>query len=232
MTLLAGAAALGLLLYLFHLWSKSSPQVLARRIMEAGGLACLLGAAVLLVTGRFLAAAALGGAGLALLGRSGGRLANLFKRSEAPRKSRVRCAWFDMELDHGSGTLSGTVLAGDQVGRQLDELPLPYILSLRPSLDAQSLSLIEAYLDRRAPAWREHAEGDTRAGSHGESARGGAMSEQEAYEILGLAQGASEAEVRRAHRSLMKKLHPDHGGSGYLAARVNQAKDVILSKHR
>ncbi|MEW6121162.1 MAG: DnaJ domain-containing protein [Pseudomonadota bacterium] len=235
MTLIAGAAVLGLLLYLFHLWSKANPKVLAQRLMEAGGVACLLGAAGLLVTGRFMAAVALGGAGLALLGRSGGKLSGLsglFQRKAAPKLSRVRSAWFEMELDHRSGALSGTVLAGPHAGARLDDLPLDAILALRPSLDAQSLALVEAYLDRRAPAWRENAEGDAGGRRGGDVAGRSAMTEQEAYEVLGLEQGAGEAEVRRAHRALMKKLHPDHGGSDYLAARVNQAKDVILSKHR
>jgi DnaJ-class molecular chaperone len=88
-----------------------------------------------------------------------------------------------------------------------------------------------AYLDRREPRWRENAEGYAAAGQGG-AARTGKMTEEEAYQILGLQPGASAQEVGRAHRSLMKKLHPDQGGSTYLAARVNQAKDVLLRRHR
>ncbi len=57
------------------------------------------------------------------------------------------------------------------------------------------------------------------------------MSEREAYELLGLAEGATREEITRRHRRMMKKYHPDHGGSTDLAARVNEAKDVLMRRH-
>jgi hypothetical protein len=92
------------------------------------------------------------------------------------------------------------------------------------------LSLLAGYLDRRNAGWGEHAQAD--ANSAGWRPAAGKMSEQEAYQILGIAPGASLDEISRAHRSLMKKLHPDQGGTTYLAARVNEAKDVLLRRHR
>ena len=89
------------------------------------------------------------------------------------------------------------------------------------------MALLETYLDRRFAGWREADEGQAQAGRGG----GGAMSRREAYETLGLEEGASAEEIIRAHRTLMKKLHPDHGGSTGLAARVNQAKDVLMQRH-
>jgi hypothetical protein len=92
------------------------------------------------------------------------------------------------------------------------------------------LSLLAGYLDRGNAGWREHVQGD--ANSTGRRAASGKMTEQEAYQILGVTPGATLDEISRAHRSLMKKLHPDQGGTTYLAARINEAKDVLLRRHR
>jgi hypothetical protein len=90
--------------------------------------------------------------------------------------------------------------------------------------------LLETYLDSRFPAWRENADADMGDGK-GTAPGSGAMTEQEAYQVLGLEAGASPAEVRKAHRRLMQRMHPDLGGSSFLAARINQAKDVLLANH-
>ena len=110
----------------------------------------------------------------------------------------------------------------------LSESELFELLGEIRASDPEGAALLEAYLDIRLPSWREREdEGPPREEPRGS---GGRMSKEEAYAMLGLDPGASEDQIRSAHRKLMLKLHPDQGGSNYLAARVNEAKDVLLGK--
>ena len=142
----------------------------------------------------------------------------------------MRSAFLDMSLDHDSGELSGTIVAGEHAGRSLGDFNLAELLAMASAFDAESVALLESYLDRRFPAWRQDAQGNGTGGQR-RAAPSGKMSAQEAYQILGLQPGASRDDISRAHRALMKKLHPDQGGSTYLAARVNEAKDTLLRTH-
>lgn len=148
-----------------------------------------------------------------------------------PHSSEVATDTLQMELDHATGDLDGEVLQGRFAGRSLASLGLGELLDLMAECqrdDPRSVALLETYLDRRQPDWREHAGGGTQDQSAGSAAGAGAMDEATAWSVLGLAPGASEEEIKAAHRRLMTKLHPDHGGSGYLAAQLNQAKDLLL----
>jgi hypothetical protein len=129
--------------------------------------------------------------------------------------------------------MDGRVLVGRYAGRSLSELGLAELLELAEDFrgDAESSRLLEGYLDRAHAGWREDVEADE-PGREAAAPRSGGMSTQEAYEILGLEPGAGEAEVRDAHRRLMKQVHPDRGGSAALAAQINEAKERILGKHR
>jgi hypothetical protein len=140
-------------------------------------------------------------------------------------QSGVRTAWLAMTLDHASGEAEGEVLQGRFAGRRLAELTLGELLALRGELagEEQSLALLEAWLDRRQPDWR----GSPPPGGEQFGGRP-AMTREQAYAVLGLAPGASAEEIKQAHRRLMQKLHPDHGGSDWLAAELNEAKELLL----
>jgi hypothetical protein len=232
MALIYGIAALALLLVLARLYSTLDAHQLARVLRISGGIAALAIAAYLTVTGRFYAAIPLAYFGATLLNwipSPAGLGARM--RKTPGQVSRVRSRFVEMELDHDSGAMRGRILAGQYENVPLDALDRATLLGLLKEFDAESRALLEAYLDRREPGWREHVEEDAGAGL-GEPPRSGPMTEEEALQILGLEPGAGAFEVRRAHRTLMKKLHPDQGGSTYLAARVNEAKEVLLRRHR
>jgi hypothetical protein len=228
----------GILVLALFLWAGSAfatvdPRKLAPVLKFAGGFGALGGAAFLAARGQFQLAIPLGFAGLGLLGWLPLSFPGFGSRThKSPgQTSRVRSAFVEMELDHDTGAMRGRILAGRHEGVTLDVLNLATVVGFLPEIDEESRALLIAYLDRREPRWRENAEGDTAAG-HGRPRGAGKVTEEEAYQILGVQPGASAAEIGRAHRALMKKLHPDQGGSTYLAARVNEAKDVLLRRHR
>lgn len=224
------AFALLLVLLLAALaFTRASPAGLANALRLAGPVVLGLAGLVMLFVGR----AGLGGMLLsgaaAWLGSS--RIRSAYRRS-AGQRSTVRSAALEMELEHDTGGLEGWVLVGRYEGRRLADMNLEELLALRTELDGdgESLQLLETYLDSRFPVWREGADADQ--GGRQDGARtSGPMSKEEAYKVLGLEAGASAAEIRKAHRRLMQRLHPDMGGSSFLAARINEARDVLLSDH-
>jgi len=148
------------------------------------------------------------------------------------QRSMVRTAALEMELDHDTGALEGLVLAGSAEGRMLGAMDLGELQQVYRELspDIDSRQLLETYLDSRFPAWRHDTQADD--GDRLRIApRTGAMTKEEAYKVLGLEAGAAAADVRKAHRRLMQRLNPDVERTSFLAARINEAKDVLLSNH-
>lgn len=226
-----GILLLVLLLWGLSVYSKADPRIVAGVMRVSGGILALAASAFLFVRGRLEVAIPLGLAGLGLLGWGPFASTGLFQRTRKTpgQASRVRSPFLEMELDHDSGAMRGRVLAGRHKGAVLDGLDVTTLLGLLTEVDADSRALLEAYLDRREPRWREHAQRGAAGGASRRS--GGKMTEEEAYQILGVPAGASVEEIGRAHRTLMKKLHPDQGGSTYLAAQINEAKEVLLRRH-
>jgi hypothetical protein len=236
MNLVIGLILLFLLVQAIKQFGRMDAATAARIVRHGGGVVGMIGALLLVLRGRIGLAAAVasmvanfagwktpGGAspgGFSNVGGGGG--------GRAGRSSIARSAMVEMRLDHASGVMTGTILSGAYGGRAVETLSRPELVSLRRELardDPDGVSLLEAYLDRRFAGWREADQGQRqRRGGDG------AMSRREALEVLGLTEGAAAADIIRAHRTLMKKFHPDHGGSTTLAARVNQAKDVLMQR--
>lgn len=241
-TLIAGIVAVALIYAALNVVKGADPKFLARLIKIGGGVVTLAFAAFIGARGELAIAIPIGifGAGLlgwspfgTTLGSAWGNWGNTAK--SGGQKSEVRSKFIQMTLDHDTGALEGRLTSGPEAGRALDDFTLDQLLALGRAFDDESRALLESYLDRRFSGWREHAHDAAaggRGGEFGSAAAGGKMTMEEAYEILGLQRGAGRDEISRAHRGLMKKLHPDQGGSTYLAARVNEAKDTLLRTHR
>jgi hypothetical protein len=230
--LFLGIIALVLALWVLNVISKADPKIAARVLKAGGGLVALGVAAFLGLRGELYVAIPLGAFGLGLLGWAPFGPAGFSQRTEKSggQTSRVRSAFVEMELDHDTGAMRGRFISGRYQGTALDGLSEEQLAATLREVDDESRALLVAYLDRRYPGWGEHAQGDAAAGRS--FASSGKMTEEEAQQILGVQPGASAEDISRAHRSLMKKLHPDQGGSTYLAARVNEAKEVLLRRHR
>ena len=232
MTLLFGLVALALLLWMAQRYLQADPRKLAAVLKLSGGIVALGFAAFFAARGQFAVAVPLGFTGLGLLGWMPFGPAGFGARTQkSPGQiSRVRSAYLEMELDHDTGAMRGVILAGPREGTRLEALDVNTLVGLFGEIDEESRALLAAYLDRRDASWREHAQADAAAGRG--SAPRGPMTHEEAYQILGLEPGAKSEDITRAHRTLMKKFHPDQGGTNYLAARINEAKDTLLRQHR
>jgi len=237
--LLIGAFALVLVLILLHGFTRADPKALVKALRYVGAGALVVAAAYFLVRGIVPAAVLLGS--MAYGAFTGGRMWPggwpywHFPRSGGPRPqtgqaTHVATAWVEMGLDHDTGEMRGRVLKGVFAGQSLNQLTDDDALRFYAeagAADSETARLLEAYLDRRLGAdWRAKAQDKTSSSQRPRSSSG--MTRDEAYRVLGLLSGATEEEIRAAHRRLILNLHPDRGGTDYLAAKINEAKDVLL----
>lgn len=228
--LLLVLAAAAIFFWVIGRYGRGNPAVTARLIRQAVGAGMMGLSGFIALRGGIVAAVPLFILGLGMLFPNfsfGGGNFNWGKRTEG-QKSSVRTQMLSMELDHDTGAMDGEVLAGKFTGRRLSGMPIDQLRALLEECLAasdQSANLLEAYLDRMHENWRA-ASGARRGKSTPPPS--GAMSKEEAYAVLGLKPNSSEKEIRAAHRRLMKQYHPDRGGSDYLAAKLNQAKDILV----
>lgn len=232
---------IGLMWIVSKIGSKSSQvnrQKYFKLALLYGGAGILL---VLILTGRLPAIFALTVAAIPwiqriIMLRSAYNMFRSWQGGPVPgskpgQTSDVKTKTLQMTLDHDSGTISGTVISGRFKGQSLDDLNIEQLAELMIACrqkDPQSASILETYLDRmRTDEWeeyvREHAE------EQAPSADADEMTREEALEILGLDESATKDDIIEAHRVLMQRNHPDRGGSTWLAARINRAKDILLA---
>jgi uncharacterized membrane protein len=230
--IIVGLIVLLAVLGLLRAFADAKPGQVKTAAVWGGGLLGVVLLAVLLASGRGAQALwALVLFGPAVWRRvQAARAARTFSRggrSSPGQATDVETSHLAMGLDHDSGRMFGRVKAGRFAGADLADLDMPLLVELLAELAAQDrdgVPLLEAWLDRAHPDWREAAGAAPPPGR----APSGPMTREEALAVLGLASGAPEAEIRAAHRRLMRAAHPDQGGSDWLAARLNEARDVLL----
>jgi hypothetical protein len=233
-----GCAVLVLLLLAGRMIASANPGSLAVAVRRIGGVAAIAAAGFLILRGALALGIPLALFGFSLLRRgSGFGFGDPFGRArKAPgQKSQVKTDRLEVALDHDTGEMEGKCLSGRFAGRALSSLSDREAMEFLAELyqeGAPEAAVMEAYLDWRLPDWREQHSTAGEGARSGRRRAGGAkrMSAEEAYAVLGLGPNASEEEIRQAHRRLMMKMHPDQGGSNYLAARINEAKEVLLGR--
>lgn len=147
---------------------------------------------------------------------------------DAGQSSTIRTEYLEMELRHDSGDMDGTVLKGSFTNKKLSSLSFKELMDLHKECqnEQDSSQVLEAYIDRMHPDWREQT---GYSSDRAEITDEAAMTRELAVEILGLGEEPDRDQVVKAHRSLMQKMHPDRGGSDYLAKKINAAKDFLLT---
>lgn len=238
---LLGIALVAGLAMLARVFVSADPRTLATAVRYGGIALAAVTVVILTLTGRLGTAMMLGALAFPLLTRwrtlRDAFRPTSYKAASGGQTSQIETLYLRMTLQHDTGAMAGEVLHGPWRGRTLESLTLGQVLALLEECrrdDPQSASVLEAWLERSHPGWQT-AE-DQAAGSsnnpgskdNGGGRGGGSMTRDEAYDILGLSPGATPEQVKDAHRRLMMKVHPDHGGSTYLAAKINQAKDLLL----
>ena len=230
--LIAGTIALVLLLILSMRASSANTVKLMGVVRKVLGGALLILAGYMGFLRHFPYMITIGSAGLALLGWD-----SIFKRGRvrttqnqgAGNISSVQSEYFEMVLDQDANKIYGRVVKGKFAGAEFVNLSEINLAELYHECyaDEQSRSLLEAYLDRELPDWREKF-GSQQGNGSNTGTSNGKMTKEEAYEVLGLKSTATEKDIIEAHKRIIGQLHPDRGGTNYLAATINRAKDTLL----
>ena len=226
---LGGFAILCGLLLLGWAFVNTSPARLARVLKWIGIVLIVAAVLALAVSGRLALLLGIAAALVPLLYRLRSTIGGL-RGPAVGNSSTVETPFIRMSLDHDTGSMDGTVLQGRFAGMRVGELTRAELLALLRdcrTVDEEGARLVEAYLDRTAPDWRDDLQGGQTGAARAATTD---VTTDEAYSILGLSPGADEEAIKAAHHRLMKQLHPDHGGTDYFAAKLNRARDVLLRR--
>ena len=225
--LILGLALLVLVLLGGRALVRANLKLLATNLRKLGGWSAIIVAIVLMSTGRMMLGLPLALFGYSLLNRSFSWSNPLGSTDKsAGQTSSVRTEMLEMTLDHDSGDMDGMVRQGAFAGRRLSAMSgaeLETLLADAWQRDAQAAQLLEAFIQRKQ-------EGRTGRRQSAGTANSRVMTAEEAYAVLGLPMGAGREEIQLAHRNLMKKMHPDQGGTTYLASKINEAKELLLKQ--
>ncbi len=229
-----------LLLVVFYLVSRfqrldaAKQKNVFRLVLLAGFFGLLF---ILVITGRFSWLIALIGGLLPLIPRAFRLFMGVwpsvrpyFQRYQQNRQSSMRTRFVSLQIDMLSGALQGEILEGEFAGQALQAMSLEQLLlflSYCQQHDVQSAALLVAYLDREHAGWRSESE-KTADQQVPDSEFDAVVSQRQAREVLGVEEGASKKDIISAHKRLMQKMHPDRGGSDYLAGQINKARDILL----
>ena len=244
---ISGVLLLAAFMLALRWFVNADPKVAARVLIWIGTIVFAVGVLFLIVTGRLALVFYMLPALLPWLLRirAVARAAKNFSRMNQTRRgeatggtSDIETRYLRMRLEHDTGTLWGEVVAGRHNGKTLATMAPAELLDLLAECragDPPSAQVLEGYLDRHHEGWRVDDPAVSGAGEAGGQENAGAaaplstaMTREEALKVLGLDDGAGPDDIKAAHRRLMAALHPDHGGSDYLAAKINQARDVLL----
>jgi len=229
--------SLALVLYFYYRYKRLSvaaKKQSQRLMMLAIGVSVLV---ALVLTGKLSWIIAAIGALLPLIPRGARLFLGLwptlkpyFQRYQQNHQSNMKSRYVCLQIDMLSGELRGEILAGEFAGRELQTLTLDELLQLLKKYkqdDAESAALVMAYLDRKHAGWVEHG-GDGFKQGDSNFSMNSPMEIQQARDILGVSTLATKKEIIKAHKRLMQKLHPDRGGTDYLAQQINKARDILL----
>ena len=235
--ILLGIFVLGGFLLFARWYASAAPKDALKMLKWIGIILFFLIAGFFIFTGRlawaFMAIPALipwlmRARAVARTAKAFSRMSQAYAGTASGETSDVETRFFKMTLDHDSGDMSGVILEGAHKGESIEQLTtyqLVELLQVCQLEDLDSARVLEAYMDRNRPDWHDYVGNSEGSAS---SSKNGAMDRSEALKVLGLSEGASVEEIKEAHRKLISGMHPDHGGSDYLAAQINQAKDILL----